>query len=98
MIWKNSYERAISGWSKRQERKQTTNDWFDQADPIKRQIYYILPIIKLVLIALITYLFVLTISEGIFTLQNVNTKAVGHYHQKGENQQIWTLPKYRTNV
>jgi len=97
-MFKSSYEKAISGWGERQETKQMTNDWLKQSDPIKKQIYYILPMIKLVLIALFAYLFILTIAEGVFTLQNVNTKAVGHYHQKGENQQIWTLPKYQINV
>lgn len=84
----------ISAWTKRQERKQILNDWLDNSDPIKKQIYYILPMIKLVLIALITYLFVLTVSEGIFTLQNVNDKAVGYYHQP-QKKALNTFPKYK---
>ena len=77
MFWKNSYERAISGWTERQERKQTMDDWKKSTDPIQREIYLILPILKLLLVALIVYLFVLTISEGTFFIQNFNPKAVG---------------------
>jgi hypothetical protein len=85
MFWRNKYERAISGWNERQEKKQIIKDWKDRSDPIRIEIYSILPILKLFLVALIVYLFVLTISEGTFFIQNFDPKAVGEtpYKQKG---------------
>ena len=49
----------------------------DLLDPVDLRVYHLLFYVKMVLIALFTYLFILTLSEGVFMLQNMNDKAVG---------------------
>lgn len=100
MFFKNSYEKAISGWSERQQRKQMTNDWLEQTDPIKRYIYYTLPVLKLVLIALFAYLFVTTISEGCYLIRDLKNDTYGkvYVQPKGGMEKLWQSPEMRINV
>jgi hypothetical protein len=100
-MFKNLLKRydPISGQTKREEIKQMKNDWLHQANPIERHIYHILPMIKLVFIALFVYLFILTVSEMIFTLQSANPRAVGHYYTKPKGGiKVWHSPKIKINV
>lgn len=100
-MFKSLFKRydPISGQTEREERKQMKRDWLHQANPIERHIYYMLPMIKLVFIALFVYLFILTISEMIFTLQNANPKAIGYYYTKPKGRlNVWHSPKIKTNV
>lgn len=68
MIWKQTI------------RTKRTKKWIEEADPIRLITYYILLHVKYLVIALIVYLFVLTISEGVFTLENTGGVAKGNYY------------------
>lgn len=75
----------------------------DQLDPIDYKVYQILFYVKWVLIALFVYLTFLTISEGVFMLENINDNAVGKetrpwlsnptYHVSSQNQLLESLPE-----
>ncbi len=70
----------------------------DQLDIIDRKVYDLLFHVKWVLVALFVYLTILTISEGVFMLQNINDNAVGRrgrpwetnhtYHVSDQNQHL----------
>ena len=62
---------------KRTQRTKRTKKWIEETDPIRLTAYQILIHVKILVIALVVYLFVLTISEGVFTLQGVGDHAVG---------------------
>jgi hypothetical protein len=63
-------------------------------DDIRREVYFLLFYVKLVLIALAVYLFVLTVSDGVFILQNIGDHAVGTI----ERRDIWAFQKKGTNA
>jgi hypothetical protein len=90
----------VSDWSEKQQRKQMKKDWLQQTDPIRRYVYYTLPIFKLVLIALFAYLFVLTISEGFYLLRDAVEGRYGKIYikPKGGYEQLWQYPKKTINV
>ena len=79
MIWKKT------------RRTKATNAWIENTDPIRLTTYYILLNVKYLVIALIVYLFVLTVTEGVFVLQNVNDNAVGTIKRRN----IWDSQKKR---
>ncbi len=65
MIWKTT------------RRTKATKAWIENTDPIRLITYYILLHVKYLVIALVVYIFVLTISDIIFTMQNMGDHAVG---------------------
>ena len=60
-------------------RTRATKKWIEDTDPIKMMTYYILMHVKVLLIALIVYIFVLTISEMVFTFDNATSIAKGSF-------------------
>ena len=67
MIWKTT------------RRTKATRAWIENTDPIRLTTYQVLLYVKYLVIALIVYLSVLTISDGIFTLENAGSVAKGNY-------------------
>jgi hypothetical protein len=49
--------------------------------PIEEEIYKILNYVKFLVLAIIVYIFVLTVSELIFTIENIGDDAVGYHHK-----------------
>jgi len=83
----------------KQRRKKGTEIWLRDTDPIRLGIYQCLICIKYFLIALFVYLTILSISEGVFTLQNARDHAVGHIYVKPEeNIKQWQLPKMKIKI
>lgn len=69
----------------------------DQLDIINRKIFEIFFYVKWVLIALFVYLTILTISEGVFTLQNINSNAVGR-SRPWETKQTYRVSNQNPNL
>lgn len=61
-------------------RSKATTKWLEDTDPIKITLYHILVYLKLLVIALIVYIFVLTLSEALFTIENTGGVAKGSYN------------------
>ena len=79
MIWKHTI------------RTKATKAWMQNTDPIRLITYYILLNVKYLVIALVVYIFVLTVTEGVFMLQNIGDHAVGTIERKN----IWDSQKKR---
>ena len=78
MIWKTT------------RRTKATKKWLEETDPIRLIIYHVLLYVKYLVIALIIYIFALTVSDISFTLENTGGVAKGGYYweQKNPNQKI----------
>jgi hypothetical protein len=66
----------ISNWKRKQERRQMTKDWLHQSDPIRIMIFHILCQFKILVMILIVFLFIMTISECIWTWSNISEKII----------------------
>jgi hypothetical protein len=73
---------------KSSRRSRATAKWLEDTDPIKITLYYILVYLKLLVIALVVYISVLTLSECLFTIENIGSVAKGsyNYHEKEFNK------------
>ncbi len=60
-------------------RSKATAKWLEDTDPIKVMIYHILVYFKFLIITLIIYVFILTLSEFLFTVENIGGVAKGSY-------------------
>lgn len=67
----------VSYWSVKQEQKQRMKDWRNTADPLKVFAYDVLKYVKMVLIALVVYIFILTITECLYGWENLTDNAFG---------------------
>jgi hypothetical protein len=69
-------------------RSRATAKWLEDTDPIKITLYHILVYLKFFVIALIVYVFVLTLSECLFTIENIGGVAKGsyNYHEREFNK------------
>ena len=56
--------------------------------PIEEEIYKILNYVKFLVLAIIVYLFVLTVSELIFTIENMGDGAVGYHKPITQERRI----------
>ena len=74
---------------KKTRRTKATKAWIENTDPIRLITYYILLNVKYLVIALVVYIFVLTVTEGVFILQNVEDNAVGTI----ERRNVWDSQK-----
>ena len=81
MIWKHT------------RRTKATKAWIQNTDPIRLITYYILLNVKYLVIALIVYIFILTVTDGVFMLQNIGDNAVGTI----ERRNIWDSQKKGIN-
>jgi len=79
MIWKKT------------KRTKATKTWMENTDPIRLTTYYILLHVKFLVMALVVYIFILTVTEGVFILQNVEDNAVGTI----ERRNVWDSQKKR---
>jgi hypothetical protein len=84
MIWKKT------------RRTKATAKWLEETDPIKLMTYYILYNVKYLVMALVIYIFILTVSEGVFMLQNVGDHTVVGF-VKQERRTLWVFQKKGTN-
>lgn len=76
MIWKTT------------RRTKATAKWLEETDPIRFITYYILLHVKYLVIALIVYIFALTVSDFLFTIQNTGGIAKGAYHWEQQNPKL----------
>ena len=76
MIWKKT------------RRTKATAAWLENTDPIRLMTYHILVHFKYLVIALIFYVFALTIGEWYFTIDNVGSVAKGEYHWNSSKKQL----------
>lgn len=65
MVWKHT------------KRTRATKAWIENTDPIRLITYYILLHVKYLIMALIIYIFFLTVSEGYYMLDSATDNAVG---------------------
>jgi len=56
--------------------------------PIEEEIYKILNYVKFLVLAIIVYIFVLTVSELIFTIENLGDNAVGYHKPVTQENRI----------
>jgi hypothetical protein len=76
MIWKET------------RRTKATKAWIENTDPIRLSTYYILLYVKYLVIALVVYIFVLTISDILFTIENTSDIAKGGYYWEKQNPKL----------
>jgi hypothetical protein len=76
MIWKKS------------RRTKATKKWLEDTDPIRLITYYILLHVKYLVIALVVYIFVLTISDILFTFEYTGGVAKGSHYWEQQNPKL----------
>ncbi len=76
MIWKTT------------RRTKATKAWIENTDPIRLITYHILLYVKYLIIALIIYIFALTVSDISFTLENTGGVAKGGYSWNQESPKL----------
>lgn len=72
MIWKKT------------KRTKATKTWMENTDPIRLTTYYILLHVKFLVMALVVYIFILTVTEGFYMLQGIGDHAVGRKYTNNE--------------
>lgn len=76
MIWKTT------------RRTKATKKWIEETDPIRLITYHILLYVKYLIIALIIYIFALTVSDISFTIENTGDIAKGGYYWNQQSPKL----------
>ena len=76
-------------------RRKATKAWIKNTDPIRLMIYYILIHVRYLVIVLVIYIFALTVSDILFTIENTGGVAKGGYYWERQNPKLcWCWPCY----
>lgn len=76
------------GKKENRERRKATNAWIQNTDPIRLITYYILLHVKYLVIALVVYIFISTVSDILFTIENTGGVAKGGYYWEQQNPKL----------